>query len=78
MYFSCYPQICESIIRHLESKDESDTEIQTMKAVMLSSLTNRYSDVENNEALIIVSFYTIDSYCKDRCFNRPVTTQNRL
>ena len=66
--------------KHLESSDESDKGIRTMKASMLDSLTNCYSDVESKEALVLASI--LDPCFKvlsaEFYFHKPITVHLEL
>ena len=45
------------------------TGVQTMKSEMLASLKRRFSDIENNECLVITTL--LDSRFKDKFFCSP-------
>ena len=55
----------------LLSEHHDDSGIQSMKSKMLSSLKQRFANVEEHEELVVAT--TIDPRYKDKFFSKPTT-----
>lgn len=68
------PSVLIPLLRALEkslSKHDDDTGVQTMKSEVLSSLKQRFANVEECKELVVAT--TMDPRYQDKFFSKPAT-----